>query len=64
MVTTVDTQRKSQEFLKVPAFASLTGLSTRTVRRAIAAGELAHVRVGQTILIPRSVLDIRRLEGE
>ena len=64
MLATTTTQRKPLEYLKVPAFAREVGLSERTVRRAISRGELAHVRVGQTILIPRSVLKIRLTEGE
>jgi excisionase family DNA binding protein len=37
--------------------AQATGLSVRTVRRRIAAGDLAVRRVGRRVVVPRSALD-------
>lgn len=58
MVSTPAAERNTPAFLKVTKFSALTGLSTRTIRRAVNRGELPHVRIGGVILIPRTVLEI------
>ena len=47
----------ASEYLRAGKIARLLGLSERTVRRWIASGELASVRVGGARLVKRSVLE-------
>ena len=44
-------------FLTVAELAELFGLSQRTAYRAVAAGDVPHVRVGGRLFIPRSAFE-------
>jgi excisionase family DNA binding protein len=46
----------SREYLRVTEFASVTGLSTKTVKRLVAAGSIASIKVGRSRLIPYAEL--------
>jgi excisionase family DNA binding protein len=43
-------------WVSVDQAATVLGVSERTVRRAIARGDLAHRRVGRRVLVPRAAL--------
>jgi excisionase family DNA binding protein len=51
---TPSTNRLSYRVADLPA---LTGLSSKTIRRLIAAGDLRSVRVGKAILIPHAAVE-------
>lgn len=45
------------DYVSIAEAAEILAVSERTVRRWIEADELAHLKIGQTIRIPRSALD-------
>lgn len=44
--------------LTVPEAAEYMGVSANSMKRAIARGDIAHIRLGVRVLVPRSELDI------
>jgi excisionase family DNA binding protein len=46
-----------RDALRLPEVARALGLSEREVRRRISAGELASIRVGRAVLIPRAAVE-------
>jgi excisionase family DNA binding protein len=47
------TRAAPRDWLTVPETADLLGVAERTVRRAVARGDLEHLRVGRRLLIRR-----------
>jgi excisionase family DNA binding protein len=47
----------ARPWLSVSEVAGMLGVSQRTVRRHVAAGQLPHRRVGRRLLIPRTAVD-------
>jgi excisionase family DNA binding protein len=47
----------ARPWLSVAEVAGMLGVSQRTVRRHVAAGQLPHRRVGRRLLIPRTAVD-------